>query len=130
MVVDSSAIVAILAGEPQANLFEEAIVKAAVARMSVVSAVELHLVRSSRPQGRQGPVIPFVQSLGIELVPVDIEQMRWACIAFDRFGKGRHPAALNFGDCFSYALARSLNEPLLFKGNDFALTDIAPALSP
>jgi ribonuclease VapC len=64
----------------------------------------------------------------IDLVPVDLDQAQIARLAFSRFGKGRHPASLNFGDCFSYALATALGEPLLFKGGDFALTDVAAAI--
>jgi ribonuclease VapC len=66
----------------------------------------------------------FLRRGGIEIVPVDVDQVRIARDAFRRFGKGRHPASLNFGDCFSYALAKALGEPLLFKGGDFARTDI------
>jgi len=69
----------------------------------------------------------FLATARIELVPFDATQARLAREAFRRFGKGRHPAGLNLGDCFSYALARAMNEPLLFKGNDFSRTDVIPA---
>ena len=71
----------------------------------------------------------FLDRAEVELVPVDVEQAREARRAFSRFGKGRHPAGLNFGDCFSYALARVLGAPLLFKGDDFAKTDLTPCLT-
>lgn len=70
----------------------------------------------------------LLDELGIELVPFDEPQARESQRAFIRFGKGRHPAGLNFGDCISYALARSMGLPLLFKGDDFAKTDVVPAL--
>lgn len=67
----------------------------------------------------------FISSANIQIVPVDLEQLRLARIAFRSYGKGRHPAALNFGDCFTYALAKALDEPLLAKGNDFPKTDVS-----
>ena len=96
--------------------------------MSVANLIETSLVIESR-FGAEGSrdLDLLVERARIELVPVDLEQLRIARRAFSRFGKGRHPAALNFGDCFAYALARSLGEPLLFKGDDFAKTDLATA---
>lgn len=83
-------------------------------------------------EGKAGPsVSPALDALlarfGIELVPVTLDQAEAARVAWRRFGKGNHPARLNFGDCFSYALAKTTGEPLLFKGNDFAQTDIQAA---
>ena len=83
-------------------------------------------------EGKAGPSVSFaldalLARFGIELVPVTLEQAEAARIGWRRFGKGNHPARLNFGDCFSYALAKTSGEPLLFKGNDFAQTDIEPA---
>ncbi len=79
--------------------------------------------------GRPSPELDSVrESLGLETVGFDENQLELAIDAFRRYGKGRHPAALNLGDCCSYALAKALDQPLLFKGNDFTLTDVAPAL--
>jgi len=99
--------------------------------MSVASFVEGSIVVEVR-YGAEGlrDLDRFVDRAGIELAPVDAEQAREARLALSRFGKGRHPAGLNFGDCFAYALARVLGEPLLFKGNDFPQTDIAPFVVP
>jgi len=128
MVIDSSALVAIYQLEPERERFVQIITMAASRRMSVASYVECSVVLQSR-RGLLGhnPVDAFVAEARIELVPVDVEQAKMASIAFARFGKGHHRAGLNFGDCFSYALAKRLGEPLLFKGNDFIHTDIEPA---
>lgn len=130
MVIDTSALVAILGDEPERRTFNEAIEAAATRRMSVASFVEASIVIESR-HGGDGlrDLDQFVDRSGIELVPVDLEQARMARLGFSRFGKGRHPAALNFGDCFAYALARALGETLLFKGSDFSQTDVTPATS-
>ena len=125
MVIDTSALLAILQDEPERRAFNEAIEAAASRVMSVVSFVEASIVIESR-YGAEGlrELDRFIDRAGIELVRVDPEQGKLARDAFSRFGKGRHPAALNFGDCFAYALARSLAEPLLFKGDDFSRTDL------
>ena len=128
MIVDTSAIVAILFDEGDAEIYDEAVANAPRSRMSVVNFIEAAIV----VEGRGGEVAgqdldDYCQNAPIELVPVTIEQMRAARRAWRRFGKGNHPAALNFGDCFSYALAEASREPLLFKGSDFALTDIESA---
>jgi ribonuclease VapC len=98
--------------------------------MSVGNLLETSLVIESR-FGAEGirDLDQLVGKARIELVPVDLEQLGIARRAFSRFGKGRHPAALNFGDCFAYALARALGEPLLYKGDDFARTDIEAVVS-
>lgn len=95
--------------------------------MSVATFVETSIVIESR-YGAEGlrDLDLLLERAGLELVPVDVEQARAARAAYSRYGKGRHPAALNFGDCFSYALARVLGEPLLFKGGDFSQTDLQP----
>ena len=125
MVIDSSALLAILQREPQRRSFIEAIESADSARMSVASFVETSIVIETRygPDGLRD-LDRFLSRAAIELVPVDQEQGQLARSAFSRFGKGRHRAALNFGDCFSYAAAISLSEPLLFKGDDFMYTDV------
>jgi ribonuclease VapC len=126
MVLDTSALVAILQREPERRGFLEAIEAADVVRVSVATFVETSIVIESR-YGALGvrDFDRFVARAGIELVPLDIEQGEVARGAFNRFGKGRHRAALNYGDCFSYALATVFAEPLLFKGDDFAHTDVA-----
>ena len=128
MIVDTSAIVAILFDESDAEVYDEAIANATQPRMSVANFIEAAIVI----EGHSGEVAgqdldDYYQNALIELVPVTIEQMQAARRAWRRFGKGNHPAGLNFGDCFAYALAETAREPLLFKGSDFALTDIDAA---
>ncbi len=126
MVIDTSALVAILQREPERRLFIEAIEAADARLMSVATLVEISIVIEVR-HGAAGlrDLDHFVGRAGVELVPLDAEHGRVACSAFSRFGKGRHRAGLNYGDCFSYALAMSTGEPLLFKGDDFVHTDVA-----
>ena len=126
MVLDSSAIAAILSDEPEAPAFEVAIERASVRLLSAASLVELSIVvelRLGEPGERELDLLLY--KAGIEIVPLTREQAEIARRAFRRFGKGRHPAALNFGDCFSYALSKTAGEPLLFKGDDFSRTDVA-----
>jgi ribonuclease VapC len=127
MVVDSSAVVVILLGEPDARTLAEAIQGSDSRVLSAVSLVEVSMVALSRRGTTLAEIEDRLARWGIEIVPVSLAQARLAVAAFARFGKGRHAAALNFGDCFSYALARERGEPLLFKGDDFARTDIAAA---
>ncbi len=129
MVIDTSAILAILRDEPERRAFNEAIEAAESRLMSAASFVEASMVIETR-RGYEGlrDFDLFMAKAGIEIAPVDADQAHIARQAFRDFGKGRHPAGLNFGDCFSYALARATGLPLLFKGNDFARTDIEPAL--
>ena len=125
MIIDTSALVAILYGEPEAERFTQHIHAANTCRISVANHVELSIVveRQMGPEGlRQADV--FIRRAGITIEPVTLEQGDLARQAFLDFGKGRHRAALNFGDCFAYALAKATGEPLLFKGYDFALTDV------
>jgi ribonuclease VapC len=125
MVLDSSAVIAILVGEPERRRFLEAIEAADSVRMSVASLVETSIVIESR-FGAQGlhDLNRFLSRAGVEFVPVDVEQGQMACSAFSRFGKGRHRAGLNYGDCFAYAAAKAMGEPLLCKGEDFSETDL------
>ena len=128
MILDTSALVAVLYGEPEARDFVERIRAADACRISVANHVELSMVVESQlgPNGtRQADA--FLRRAGVVVEPVTIEQGDLARQAFLDFGKGRHKAGLNFGDCFSYALARATGEALLFKGDDFALTDIRRA---
>jgi ribonuclease VapC len=124
MVIDTSAILAILQREPERRSFVEAIESADLTRMSVASFVESSIVIESR-YGAEGlrDLDRFISRASIELIAVDTEQGQLARSAFSRFGRGRHRAGLNYGDCFSYAAAISLGEPLLCKGDDFIHTD-------
>ena len=130
MILDTSAMVAILYREPEAAAFVQLIHDAGMWSISVASYVELSMVMEKQlgPEGmRQAEA--FFRRAGIAIEPVTVEQGELARQAFLDFGKGRHKAGLNFGDCFSYALAKATGEPLLFKGNDFAETDIQAAMS-
>jgi ribonuclease VapC len=131
MVIDTSALVVILSDEPERRAFNESIEAAASRAMSVATLVEVSIVIESR-YGAEGlrDLDLFVEQAGIELAPVDVEQAGVARRAFSRFGKGRHPAGLNYGDCFAYALATVLGEPVLYKGDDFTQTDVAAAVPP
>ena len=125
MIVDTSAVLAILFGEREARRCDEAIAQAPRCRMSAVSFLEAAIVLESRSGAEAGHELDaFLEAATIELAPVTPDHARAARRAWRRFGKGNHPAGLNFGDCFSYALAESEREPLLFKGEDFARTDI------
>ena len=128
MIIDTSALLAILQDEPERRRFNEVIDAADSRRISAATFVEASIVIEVR-FGAEGlrALDRFLERGEIEIDPVDLEQARLAREAFMRFGKGRHPAGLNFGDCFAYALAKALSEPLLFKGEDFPLTDVLPA---
>lgn len=125
MVVDTSALIAVLLSEPQASELVGVFESGVPLRMSAASLAEGGIVMQRR-QGDEGETRfdRLVRRLDIEIVSVGREHAEIARAAFRRFGKGRHAAALNFGDCFSYALARALGEPLLFVGNDFSRTDV------
>ncbi len=128
MIVDTSAVLAVLFGEPDAERYERAIAGASRCRMSVASLLEAAIVLESRSGAAGGHELDvFVERALIELAPVTAEHAQAARRAWRRFGNGNHPAGLNFGDCFAYALAEATREPLLFKGRDFALTDIEAA---
>ncbi len=125
MVIDTSAIVAILLSEPEARRFAEAIEAGSPRMMSAASVLEASIVvetRRGEPAGRELDLL--IHRAGIDVVPVDESQIEIARAAWRRFGKGRHPAALNYGDCFAYALAKATGSPLLYKGDDFAKTDL------
>jgi ribonuclease VapC len=128
MVVDSSALIAILLGEPEAEAFSQAIVSAPKRLVSAVSALEAAIVIHAR-KGRAGirELDLLLDAARLTIVSLDTEQVYLARAAYEKFGKGHHPAALNFGDCCSYALACFAGEALLFKGNDFPRTDVAVA---
>ncbi len=126
MVIDTSALLAVLQDEPEREAFNEAIEAAENRVMSAASFVETSIVVETR-YGSDGirDLDLFISKAKIELASVDADQALIARDAFRRFGKGRHPAGLNLGNCFAYSLAKALSEPLLFKGNDFGLTDIS-----
>lgn len=129
MIVDSSAILSILYAEADAEIFAGAIADATWCLMSAASYLETAIVvdrQRGAEAGRQFDAL--IVRADIQIEPVTREQADIARQAYLDFGKGKHPAALNFGDCFAYALARSLHLPLLYKGNDFSLTDIESAL--
>jgi ribonuclease VapC len=130
MVIDTSALLAILFGEPERRSFNEAIEAAESRRMSAATFVEVSIVIESR-FGAEGvrDLDLFIERSGIDLIAVDSAQAQAARRAYSRFGKGRHPAGLNNGDCFSYALAMVLDEPLLYKGDDFGRTDVNPYIA-
>ena len=130
MIVDTSAVVAILYGEPEQMQFAQALHAASICRISVANLLELSMVVESQAgadAARQIDVL--IRRVGILVEPVTLEQGMIARQAFLDFGKGRHKAALNFGDCFAYALSKEMREPLLFKGSDFSRTDIEPAVT-
>ena len=130
IVVDSSAVVAILRHEPSSDALLTAAARATRRLISAGTLIETGMVVTARLNAAGGAELDaLIARLGIELVPVDGTQAAIAREAFRRFGKGRHPAALNFGDLFAYALAKSRSIPLLYVGEDFARTDIISAMS-
>lgn len=131
IVLDTSAVIAILRHEPEKDRFVDAILAASPRLMSAVSLQEAGMVIAGRhgDEAMWEPLDALLVRLDVEIVAHDVALARIARTAFLRFGKGRHSARLNFGDCASYALAKAHGVPLLFKGEDFAQTDIAPAAS-
>jgi ribonuclease VapC len=125
MVIDSSAIIAVLLNEANAAQIAEAIDSGSQRLLSAASLLEASIVIESRKGEAAGRELDLlIYRAAIEVVAVDQDQAEIARIAWRRYGKGRHPAGLNYGDCFSYALARSRGLPLLFQGEDFSRTDI------
>jgi ribonuclease VapC len=125
VVIDSSVLLAILLGEPERSHFVDLITEASVRLLSAANALETAIVSESRLKTAGGHELDIlIQKAAIEIVSVDSEQFSVARQAWRKFGKGRHPAALNFGDCFAYALSKVSNEPLLAKGSDFHKTDL------
>ena len=129
MIIDTSAIVAILRQEPEARRFAEAIEAAPVRRVSATTYVEIGaVIDGGRDPVASRLVDELLATAGIIIEPVTAAQARIAREAYRDFGKGSgHAAGLNFGDCFAYALAKATGEPLLFKGDDFSHTDVAAA---
>jgi ribonuclease VapC len=125
VIVDSSVIIGILRDEPDASAMSNALQQASVCRMSAVTYVESAVVTD----GNRNPILSrryddLLQDLRMQVESVTLRQAEIARQAYQDFGKGRHKAGLNFGDCFAYALAKDLDEPLLFKGDDFRHTDV------
>jgi len=129
MVIDSSALLSILLGEPDARAFVEALASPDRKLMSAVNKLETAAVVEAR-KGEAGARLfsKLLVTAEIEIIAFDSGQAEIALDAWRRYGKGRHPAALNIGDCAAYALARTLNDPLLYKGEDFSKTDVASAI--
>ena len=128
MIIDSSALCAILFDEPDAARYAAAIAAAETRRVSAVNLLETAIVVESRggpPGGSQ--LDALIERAAIEVVPVTVTQIAAARTAWRRFGKGNHPAGLNLGDCLAYALSQTNREPLLFKGRDFVHTDVESA---
>jgi len=130
MVIDTSALIAIFRLEPEADVLLKAIVAAPRRAISALSVLEASMVMTGRgtTPAPFEPLDEFLLEAGIEIVPFDAEQARLAREAFLRFGKGRHKAGLNLGDCASYAAAKAKAAPLLYKGEDFRHTDLAAAV--
>ena len=125
MVIDTSALAAIFFAEPERQKFLAAITSAESRLISSATILESGIVLESRQGEAAGREFDlFVLRANLRVVPVDADQVELARIAWRKYGKGRHPAGLNFGDCFSYSLAKFSGEPLLAKGTDFSLTDV------
>lgn len=131
MIVDTSILVCLLREEPETPQFLSILLgQYGNLKMASANYLEAAIVIDANDDSvLSGRLDQLVAHFGIEVVPVTQEQARIARAAYRRFGKGHHPAALNFGDCFAYALAMETGEPLLFKGDDFARTDVIPALA-
>ncbi|MGH3562530.1 MAG: type II toxin-antitoxin system VapC family toxin [Mycobacterium sp.] len=131
MVIDTSALVAMLSDDPEAEQFEAAVEADPIRLMSTASYLETAIVIEARfgePGGRELDL--WLHRAAVDHVAVDTDQADVTRVAYRRYGKGRHRAALNYGDCFSYALAKVSGQPLLCKGDDFTYTDIATVSPP
>jgi ribonuclease VapC len=122
--IDTSAVVALVSNEPARHRLAQTLAAHKERIMSPISFVELVMVLSRRFADPKAAADRFIDGLRINLVPVNAAQTDWAAYAFATYGKGRSPARLNLGDCFSYAVAKAHDAPLLFVGNDFSLTDV------
>lgn len=129
MILDSSALIAILFKEQEAARFTSAILEAGDVAIGAPTLVEATMVAEGRSRsGMRDRLDALMTAIQPEVVPFTAEHATLACEAWRRFGKGRHPAGLNLGDCFAYALAQARGEPLLFKGQDFVRTDVKVAI--
>jgi ribonuclease VapC len=129
MIVDASALLAVLLVEPEKDLFRDLLLRNPELLMSPVNYLEAS-IRADDPRhpGKGKELDSLMEAFGIEVATIDRAQARLARFAYQKYGRGNHPAKLNLGDCFAYALSKARNEPLLFKGDDFPLTDVAAAL--
>jgi ribonuclease VapC len=132
MIIDTSAVIGIIFREPDWRELSRVAAADLTLSMSAISVHEASIVAVGKKKDplATGLVDDFIRDLRVEVVPVDLEAAHAARAAYFRFGKGYHPAGLNLADCFPYSLAKSRNEPLLFKGADFLKTDIVPAWRP
>jgi ribonuclease VapC len=129
VILDTSAVIGIALGEPELEELSRVISAAPSCKLSAASLLEASIVAESRAGDRGIRLVDsFLQESQVSIEPVTEEQAFLARQCYSDYGKGRHPAGLNFGDCFSYALAKATGEPLLFKGDDFRKTDVLPAL--
>ena len=129
MILDTSAIVAVAARESGFRIYAEAMSRAALCRVSAATFVEFSVVLERQFDAEIAQQCDaLLHDIGVVVEPVTVEQAYLACQAFRDFGRGRHAAGLNFGDCFAYALAKAAGEPLLFKGDDFRRTDVLCAV--
>jgi ribonuclease VapC len=130
IVVDTSALIAILDREPDAALYAEAIAEADAPLISAATLLELHIVMLNRRGGRAGQLVDrLIQDAGFQIEHFTVQHLELAREAYARYGKARNSAGLNYGDCFSYALAKATGLPLLFKGSVFSKTDLLVALA-
>ncbi len=130
MVIDTSAIIAILNLEPEATIFANALASDSVRLISMGTALETSIIVKARKEEAGIRELEFfLYKAAVNLVNFDENQLKMARYAFEHYGKGRHPASLNFGDCFAYSLSKTSGQPLLFKGNDFTQTDVIAAVA-
>ncbi|MFN4865283.1 MAG: type II toxin-antitoxin system VapC family toxin [Cyanobium sp.] len=130
IVIDTSALMGLLLQESDAEALLDAATRATVVHLSAASRLELGMVAENERHSIEATEVEqLLLALRVEVMPFDQHQLHWALECWRRYGKGRHRAGLNLGDCFSYGLARALNAPLLFKGDDLAATDVADALA-
>jgi ribonuclease VapC len=128
IVVDTSAVLSVMLEEPDADAVRGALIRASGRALSAGNYVECAMVMAGRRMGGLADLDEWLSLRSVEIAAVDRHVAALAVDAFVRYGRGRHPAGLNYGDCFAYALAKHLRAPLLFKGEDFACTDVEPAL--
>lgn len=128
MILDTSALLAVLLDEPEEDRFSDMIEEAEVVRLSAAGYVEAAIyIERNGDEIRRAMLDTFIDEFSIRIEPVTVEQAMLARQAFALFGKGRHKAGLNFGDCFTYALVKAYREPLLYKGGGFGMTDLESA---
>lgn len=132
MVIDTSAVVAILMDEAEQNIFKQIIAADLTSAMSAMTFYETSIVMAAKKKTPAAArlVDDFVSDLAIDVIVAAVDDVVAAREAYFRYGRGYHPAGLNLADCFAYALPKARNEPLLFKGDDFSKTDIVPAWRP